>query len=82
MKSDAVRQQARAMKYEGYTFKEISEVLGITYDAVRNLCNYKKTAHPKKCGRHQKITKANAISIKRAIARLKILPGKSLQPEN
>ena len=70
MKSDAVRQRARAMKYEGHIFKEISEVLGITYDAVSNLCNYKKSAHPKTCRRHQNITKANVISIKRAIAHL------------
>ena len=40
------------MEYEGHTFKEIREILGISYDAVRNLCNYKKIVHPKKGGRY------------------------------
>lgn len=81
MKSDELRKRAKAMKYEGHTFKEISGVLGISYDAVRNLCHYKKSKHPKKCGQHRKITKSIALSIKRSIARFKSSGEKVCSPK-
>ena len=37
MKSKVDRKRAMALKCEGYGFKEISNILGITYDAARNL---------------------------------------------
>ena len=38
MKSKEIRQQARDLKCEGYTFKDISEFLGMSYACARNLC--------------------------------------------
>jgi len=69
MKSEIDRQQALALKNKGHTFKEISDVLGITYDATRNLCQYKKVMNPRKRGAKAKIMKKDCLCIKRAIAR-------------
>ena len=55
MKSEIDRQQALALKNTGHTFKEISDVLGITYDATRNLYQYKKVMNPRKRGAKAKI---------------------------
>jgi len=37
MKSKVERERAMALKCEGCGFKEISNILGITYDITRNL---------------------------------------------
>ena len=57
MKSEVVRQRARALEYEGFSIKEISDLLSISYDAVRNLCNYKMVVRAKKSGGMSKISK-------------------------
>ena len=81
MKSKEIRQRAKDHKCEGYTFKDVSEFLGISYDFVRNLCNYKVAIHVKKSGRRRKITKANVVNIKRAIVRFSNLAEKVTRPK-
>ena len=46
MKSEIDRQQALALKNKGHTFKEISDVLGITYDATRNFMSIQESHEP------------------------------------
>ena len=71
MKCEMLRKRAIALKVEGFTFKQISGILDLSYDAVRNLCHYKRTTRPKKRGCRPKITKNNALCIKRVISRYK-----------
>jgi len=81
MKSKIERERARALKSDGFTFKEISLVLGISYDAVRNLCHYQTVIHRKKPGTKRKITKKDHLCIKRAIARFKSAGEKVSSPK-
>ena len=81
MKSEIERKRARALKSQGYSFKDISEVLGLTYDVVRDLCNYKKVAHPRKSWRRLKITKIDSVLVKRAIARFQNVGEKVTSPK-
>ena len=73
MKSKVEREQAMALKCEGYGFKEISNILGITYDAARNLCQYKAVKYHKKRGTKPRITMKTSMSIRRATAGFKSL---------
>ena len=65
-----------ALKCEGYGFKEISNILGITYDAARNLCQYKAVKHHKKRGTKPRITMKTSMCIRRAISGFKSLDAK------
>ena len=42
MKNKVERERAMALKYESYGFKEISNILGITYDDSRIYVNTKQ----------------------------------------
>ena len=65
-----------ALKCEGYGFKEISNIIGITYDAARNLCQYKAVKHHKKRGTKPRITMKTSMCIRRAIAGFKSVGAK------
>ena len=73
MKSKVERERAMASKCEGYGFKKISNILGITYDAARNLCQYKAVKHHKKRGTKPRITMKTSMCIRGAIVGFKSL---------
>ena len=70
MRSEVERNLALRLKNEGSSYNEISKVLGISKDSVRNLCKYKYKARPKKRGPKFKLDSRSKLSIKREISNL------------
>ena len=69
MKLQNLKAEAKRLRSQGKTYREIGDVLGVSLFSARKMCTYipKKTV---KVGRKRKITKTLQLRIKRAISSL------------
>jgi len=71
MRSEVERKLVKKLRNEKKSFKEISEIFGLSRHIVRHLCVYNKVPHPKKRGKKPILQNNNKLQIKRMLSTLK-----------